>query len=170
MRASSIIQRKVIGLLPLLLLIAWQPVAARRLPGRSVSWQRVRDLKPGTDVEVMLKNGMTVKGEVSSASDNALSLDDNSKKRDIDRSEISRINEFKHKVRADAWKGARIGFKISAPLRKFFGAGGCSDRVSCVLLGFATAVSVVVFVPAGTAGGLTVGLSHKHQEPVYVAP
>jgi sRNA-binding regulator protein Hfq len=151
-----IIQSRVIVFLALTLLIAWQPVAGQGLPGRSVSWQRVRDLKPGTTVEVMLKNGMSTKGRISSVSDNALSLDDDSRKLDFNRSEISRIDIFKHKVGEDTGKGMRIGYKITAPIRRIGGAT-CNERASCVLSDVVVVVAIVAFVPAGTAGGLIAG-------------
>jgi hypothetical protein len=163
------LQRKAIGLL-VGLLLAWEPAAAQGLARRSLAWEQLQALKPGTGVAVQLKNGMTVKGKLSSVSDNALSLGENRNKRDIDRSDIARIDQFRRRVGRDTWKGTRIGYKITAPFRHVLGNGCTGDRLGCFIVGAAALAVIVVVIPVGTVGGLTVGLTHKHQELMYQAP
>ena len=165
-----ILQRILIGFGLATLLLAARPGIAEGRAQQAQRWEQVRALKPRSRIAVELKSGKTLEGHLSSVSDNTLTLEKDKKKRDIERTDIRTVHHVRRRIGRTTLRGMLIGYRITAPFRRVLSGNGRtgSGLASAILTGAALAVIAVV-IPAGAAGGVTVGLVHRHREPIYNA-
>lgn len=81
------------------------------------TWDAVKAIPPGDKVEIKLKNGKTVKGEVASVSDTSISLGRGSKSVTTARDDVQRLSRI---IKESSGKPALIGALVGAGI----GAGG----------------------------------------------
>jgi len=147
------------------LLLATVPVAAQ---GQTDTWSRVSSLPGGIRLSVKLKNGKTVNGDFSSASDATLSLMVKKAPLEIRRDEVVTVHEVTKK---SATKATLIGTGIGA------GAGAVAGAVSDSnnddgfekLDSAATGVLTVAGAGVGALVGFLVGRSGNKRVLVYEA-
>jgi hypothetical protein len=123
-------------------------------------WAAVRELKPGTRVVVVERNGSETKGRVSRAEDTALLLD---KGRTVARDSIARVYLTK---RGSILKRALIGAAAGAGIGVAIGVGVTLATKS---EGLAAAGGFLIGIPAGAAvGAATTG--RKRGRLIYESP
>ena len=155
----------VVGLMASLLL-ATITVAAQ---GRIDDWSRVTALAGGSNLQVKLKNGKTIKGTLSSASDSSLSLTVKNAPVEIKREEVRTIHEVVKK--GNGGKGALIGAGVGAGAGA--AAGAISDSSSDdAFESFDTAATValtIVGAGVGALAGYFIGRSGSKRVLIYEA-
>ncbi len=90
----------------------WQPAVLARDAGqvRFGSWDAVKAIPPGDKVEIKLKSGKTVKGEIDSVSDTSIILDRDGKSVTTARDDVQKLSQVTKKTpRTAIILGAAIG-------------------------------------------------------------
>ncbi len=124
------------------------------------SWEAVKLIPPGDNVEIKLKTGKTVKGEVSSVSDTAIIVGRSSKSVTTARDDVQRLSRI---IRTSSRKPVLVGALVGAGAGVVFGASLDDGRSKLS----APEVAVVGLVGAGL--GFLVGrLFRNRNESVLV--
>ncbi|HEV2837107.1 MAG TPA: hypothetical protein VGW58_17445 [Pyrinomonadaceae bacterium] len=100
------------------LLLSTVTVAAQ---GQMNDWSRVTSIASGSKLSVKLKNGKTVNGTFSSASDSALSLMVKNTRTELKREDVATVHEV---IKKSATKATLIGMGVGA------GAGAALGAIS----------------------------------------
>ena len=92
--------------------LIYSPLAMAQKSGASGDWSAVQDLPAGDEVVIILKDGKSVKGKVSSVTSDELNLTRKNKGETVRRESISQVYDLKRK--AEKGKYAAIGTGIGA--------------------------------------------------------
>lgn len=153
----------VIGLVASLLL-STVTVAAQ---GQTNDWSKVTALAAGSNLQVKLKNGKTIKGTLSSVTDSALSLTVKNAPVEVKREEVQTVHEVVNK--SNGGKGALIGSAVGAGAGAGLGAvADASDNALEVHNGV-TAGLAVVGAGVGALAGYFIGRSGSKRVLIYEA-
>jgi hypothetical protein len=118
-------------------------------------WENVKMIPPGDKIAVSLKDGKTLKGQLSSVSDTSLLLSQGNKVSDLARDRISRIHRLVSKSAApSALLGAGIGAAAG------LGVGSLSDDNKAVTMPGLAAI--------GAAVGALIGLVGNRRKKVLI--
>lgn len=120
--------RRNIAILNILLAVAliYAPVAAAQ--AQSGQWASVMGVPQGAELIIKLKNGETLRGRLTSATDTALSLaDKNSRTQTLDRNEVSEI--YRSIRKGEKTKFALIGAGVGAAVGGGIGAAKNSPNI-----------------------------------------
>ena len=153
----------VIGLVATLLL-STITVAAQ---GQMNDWSRVAALAAGSNLQVKLKNGQTIKGTLSSVSDTALSLTVKNAPVEIKREEVQTVHEVVKKGRGG--KGALIGSAVGAGAGAGLGVAADSNDEGLELRNSITAGMAVLGAGVGALAGYFIGRSGSKRVLIYEA-
>ena len=146
------------------LLLTTVTVAAQ---GQMNDWSKVTAVASGSNLQVKLKNGKTIKGTLSSVTDSGLSLTVKNAPVEIKREEVSTIHEVIKK--GGGGKGALIGSAVGAGAGAGLGvAADASDNALEVHNGV-TAGLAVVGAGVGALAGYFIGRSGSKRVLIYQA-
>ena len=129
--------------------------------GTSVStndWSSLRTVASGSKLEIKLKNGKSVKGKLSSVSDNALSLSVSNKPVDLNRQDVLSVYQVSGK---SARKPTLIGLGVGAGAGAVIGAAGNDSDGFFISRGQLAAGLGVLGAGAGALVGFAIGKSRK---------
>lgn len=153
----------VIGLVATLLL-STVTVAAQ---GQINDWSRVTALAGGSNLQVKLKNGKTIKGTLSSVTDTGLSLTVKNAPVEIKREEVQTVHEVVKK--GGGGKGALIGSAVGAGAGLGLGvAGDLTDNALEVHNGVVAGMAVLG-AGVGALAGYFIGRSGSKRVLIYEA-
>jgi Zn-dependent alcohol dehydrogenase len=135
------------GLIVVLLIIAvMQPVILGQAVGlpQFGTWDTVKTIPPGDEVEIELKSGKQVKGEMTSVSDGAIMVGRGSKSVTTTREEVKRLSRIiKKSSRKPILVGALVGAGVIGGGTAVAAAGGSNSgddaAIFTVLMGLAGA-------------------------------
>jgi small nuclear ribonucleoprotein (snRNP)-like protein len=155
----------VIGLVASLLL-STVTVAAQ---GQMNDWSKVAALAAGSNLQVKLKNGKTIKGTLSSVTDTALSLTVKNAPVEIKREEVQTVHEVVRK--GSGGKGALIGTGVGAGAGAAVGAisDSANDDGFEKLDSAATAGLAIVGAGVGALAGYFIGRGGSKRVLIYEA-
>ena len=133
-------------------------------------WSRVTAIANGSKLSVKLKNGKTVSGTFSSASDSALSLMVKNTRTELKREDVATVHEV---IKKSATKATLIGLGVGAGAGALFGAiSDASDDSGFEFDKFDTAVTAglaVIGAGVGAVVGYFVGRSGSKRLLIYQA-
>jgi hypothetical protein len=113
MTGETMIKRTLVSIFITLALMANVSVALSQGTTRQSSitaWDNVRAVSPGTKLEVGLRSGETLKGELVDASDMMLTLSRNEKSINIERKNVFRVyREGKRSIKRSVLIGTAVG-------------------------------------------------------------
>jgi small nuclear ribonucleoprotein (snRNP)-like protein len=157
--------------LALAVLLALPPVTlAQKAPAAINDWAGLKTVTAGSKLDVKLKNGKTVKGNLISVSDTALSLSDDNKPTDLNQADIQSV----YLIRGQSvMKSTLIGAAIVGGAGVALGAaGGNSDSGGWGPGYNAPAVAAalgVIGAGVGAAGGAVIGKIRRKRTIIYQA-
>ena len=153
----------VIGLVATLLL-STITVAAQ---GQMNDWSKVAALAAGSNLQVKLKNGKTIKGTLGSVTDSGLSLTASNAPVEIKREEVRTVHEVVKK--GSGGKGALIGSAIGAGAGAGLGVAADSNDEGLELRNSITAGMAVLGAGVGALAGYFIGRSGSKRVLIYEA-
>ena len=141
------------------------PVAFAQQPARG-DWTSVQSVAPGEEVSVKLKDGHSLRGRFSSATDAELTILRKNKQQAIARNTIARVHRLERK--AEKAKYAAIGAGIGAAAGGTIGgvkaaSGSSSDD------GIYTLVGLIFGTGFGALGGFLFGAAKRKHVLIYEA-
>jgi hypothetical protein len=129
-------------------------------------WSRLNSVSPGTKLEIKLKSGKTIGGELNNVSDSGLSVSAKGKSVDLKREDVSAVYQVTKK---SATKGALIGLGVGAGVGLGVGLSGRSNDGFQKIENAATAGLTVLGAGAGALVGYLVGRSGRKKDLIYQA-
>jgi hypothetical protein len=129
-------------------------------------WAAVESVTSGTKLSVKLKNGKTVEGRSSGASDTALSLSVGGKAVDLSRDDILRVYRAGG---GSAKKAALIGLGVGAGAGAAVGAAGGDDDGFAPTRAQLAAGLAVLGAGAGALAGFAIGKGRHKRVLIYDA-
>ncbi len=130
-------------------------------------WSALNTVTPGSKLSVKLKNGKTVKGELSNISDTALSLSVKKKPVDVKREDVFSVHQTSQR---SATKATLIGMGAGAGAGAVIGTvGGSKDDGFGKIDRAATLGLTVIGGAAGALVGYLVGRSGRKRVLIYEA-
>lgn len=153
----------VVGLVASLLLSTIS-VAAQ---GEMNDWSKVTALAAGSNLQVKLKSGKTIKGTLSSVTDSSLSLTVKNGPVEIKREEVKTVHEVVKK--GEGGKGALIGSAIGAGAGAGLGAAADATDNGLEVHNSVTAGLAVVGAGVGALAGYFIGRSGSKRVLIYEA-
>jgi small nuclear ribonucleoprotein (snRNP)-like protein len=127
-------------------------------------WSGVTSLQSGSRLVVKLKNGKSVEGKLSKASDSSLALNVKNSSQEIKREEIQSVHQLSRK---SATKATLIGTAVGAGAGAAVGAVGGRDSDFDKLDQAVTAGLTVIGAGIGAIGGYLIGRSGRKRELIY---
>jgi small nuclear ribonucleoprotein (snRNP)-like protein len=128
------------------------------------AWENVKAISPGTKLEVALRSGETLKGELVDASDLMLTLSRNEKSINIERKNVFRVyRQGKRSIKRNVLIGAGVGGGAGVGAGIAIFSGGDFNYSVMPALGF---------VGAGIGAGVGALLGTRRSRPtlIYEAP
>jgi hypothetical protein len=92
-----------------LLTIAMLPVTLAGGEGGQAEWQNIRQLSAGQKIEVIKKDGKSLKGAFVASSDDSIRLQGKRQEVAVPRAEVLRVRTNPDRGRRNTWIGAAIG-------------------------------------------------------------
>lgn len=126
------------------------------------SWDGLKSVPPGDELVVVLRNGQTIKGRLSSSSDTVLTLTRGKKTTDLNRGEVLKVYRS---IPRSAKRSTMIGLAVGAGIGAGSGAAweaGINDPNE----NYATPVLALLGAGIGALAGYLVG-SRKHRALIY---
>jgi small nuclear ribonucleoprotein (snRNP)-like protein len=157
-----------IAMLNILLAVAliYAPVAAAQQSAASGEWASVTSVPQGAKLIIKLKDGQTLRGKLSGATDTALSITGkNNKTETLDRNAVSEVYLMKRK--AEKAKYALIGAGVGAGVGAGIGAAKNSPPIDDGEI--YTMVGIPLGAGIGALGGLLFGLGRRKRVLIYRA-
>lgn len=156
-----------IALVASLLLSSFTLTAQTATPTTS-DWSRVTAVESGSKLVVKLKNGKTVEGKLSSASDTALTLSVKNKPVDVRREDVFSVYATKNK---SVKKATLIGLGVGAGVGAGIGTAG-HDRGGFEIITKSQSVAgfAVLGAGAGALAGFLIGKTGRKRVLIYQAP
>lgn len=157
--------------LVLAVLLATPPGALAQETTAAVNdWASLKNVTAGSKLDVKLKNGKRVKGNLISASDTALSLSDRNKPAEINREEVLSIHEMRGMTaKKAALIGAGVGGAIGAGLGIAAGENGQPNCCFNITRLQGAAILGVPLAGVGALAGFVVGKSGHKRALIYQA-
>jgi small nuclear ribonucleoprotein (snRNP)-like protein len=147
------------------LLLSTVTVAAQ---GQMNDWSKVTALASGSNLQVKLKSGKTIKGSLSSVTDSGLSLTVKNAPVEIKREEVRTIHEVIKKG-GGGGKGALIGSAVGAGAGAGLGVAADSTDNALEVHNGVTAGLAVVGAGVGALAGYFIGRSGSKRVLIYKA-
>lgn len=143
-------------------------VTAQNTTQANDDWSRVKSVESGSKLAVKLKDGKTVEGKLSSASDSAVSLTVKNKPVDIKREDVLSVHQV---MKKSATKATLIGLGVGAGAGAGIGAAaGASNDNGFEKIEHATTAGLAVLgAGAGAVAGFLVGRSGRKRVLIYQA-
>jgi hypothetical protein len=169
-------KKKSAVILVLAVLLALAPVTFAQEATEAINdWAGLKTVTPGSKLEVKLKSGKKVKGNLISASDTTLSLSDGAKSKDLNKNDVLSVQEVRGMTAKKATLiGAGVGLGAGAGLGAALGGrrcdppgtplGGCSNERP-----FVTAFGAVLGIVFGAVTGFAIGKSGHKRILIYQA-
>lgn len=149
-----------------LLLLSSVPASGQTSTVAANDWSRLNSLSQGTKLEIKLKSGKKIGGELNSVSDSALSVSAKGKSVDVKREDVGAVYQVSKK---SATKAALIGMGVGAGAGLGVGLSGRSDDGFEKIENAATAGLTVLGAGAGALVGYLIGRSGRKKELIYQA-
>lgn len=146
------------------LLLSTVTVAAQ---GQMNDWSKVTALVSGSNLQVKLKSGKTIKGSLSSVTDSGLSLTVKNAPSEIKREEVRTIHEVIKK--GGGGKGALIGSAVGAGAGAGLGVAADANDDGLEVHNGVTAGLAVVGAGVGALAGYFIGRSSSKRVLIYEA-
>lgn len=127
-------------------------------------WSRLNSLSQGTKLEIKLKSGKKISGELNSVSDSALLISAKGKSVEVKREDVSAVYQVSKK---SATKAALIGMGVGAGAGLGVGLAGRSDDGFEKIENAAAAGFAVLGAGAGALVGYLIGRSGRKKELIY---
>jgi hypothetical protein len=166
-------KKKSAVILVLAVLLALAPVTFAQVVTEAINdWAGLKTVTHGSKLEVKLKSGKKVKGNLISASDTTLSLSDGAKSKDLNRDDVLSVHEVRGMTAKKATLiGAGVGLGAGAGLGAAIGGrscggplAGCSDERP-----FVTAFLAVLGIGFGAVTGFAIGKAGHKRILIYQA-
>jgi len=133
-------------------------------------WLLLQGLTRGERLRVELKQGATVNGEFSGATDTSLTVSIGGGTRDIKQSEVKRVYRvFGKPVGSSTLKGTAVGAGTGAAVGVALGEDCSKSSGICFSRGLLAAVGAVVFAIPGAIIGFVAGASKHNRQLIYEA-
>jgi small nuclear ribonucleoprotein (snRNP)-like protein len=163
-------KRSAIGLV-LAVLLALPPAAlAQEATAASNDWAGLKAITAGSKLDVKLKNGKRVKGNLISFSDTALSLSDRNKTAEINREDVLSIHEMRGMTAKKATLiGAGVGGAIGASIGIAAGENGRDNCCFNITRPQGAAILGAPLAGVGALVGFIVGKSWHKRPLIYKA-
>jgi len=139
--------------LVLAILLATPPVTLAQEAAAAVNdWAGLKTVAAGSKLDVKLKTGKRVKGNLISVSDTALSLSDRNNPAEINREEVLSIHEMRGMT---AKKATLIGAGVGAAIGAGLGVAAADDPSNCFFCISKSEGAAILGVPGAGVGALT---------------
>lgn len=146
------------------ILLSCVPASGQTSTVAASDWSRLNSVSQGTRLEIRLKNGKTIGGKLTNASDSGLSVSAKGKSVDVKREDVSAVYQVTQK---SATKGALIGLGVGAGVGLGVGLSGRSNDGFEKIDNAATAGLTVLGAGAGALLGYLVGRGARKKELIY---
>jgi hypothetical protein len=162
-------KRAMTGVILLASLLLSMVTFAQNTTAQGNDWSVLRTVASGSKLVVNLKNGKTVEGKLSGASDSTLSLSVSNKPVDLIREDVVRVYRVSGKSAA---KAALVGAGVGAGAGAVLGVagGGNNDSFGAPSRSVLTAGLAVLGAGAGAIAGFLVGKGGHKRVLIYEHP
>lgn len=158
-------KRLIALILMLVSAFTYTPLVAAQASTGKQGWSAVRTLPAGTKLQVKMKSGETIEGELSSASDTALTISRKSRQSELERAQIQKIYRVGGR---SVGKATLIGLGVGAGVGAAVGAGVSagstheSGEAAQPVLALGAGGAIV-----GAVAGLVTGLLGRKRVLIY---